>query len=94
MKAFNNFSTLDAIHPAKEAGKNIWLFNIKDDPNEKNELSEQMPGKIMELLDILAYYNSSAVPCRYPKPDLRSDLKLNGGYWKPWEDSILHVIPL
>ena len=74
------------VHPAAEAGKNIWLFNIKEDPNEKNDLSDEMPDKVMELLDRLGHYNTTAVPCRFPKPDPKADPKLHGGYWMPWED--------
>ena len=66
--------------------KNIWLFNITADPTEHNDLSDTQPEVVKKLLDRLAYYNSTAVPCRYPKPDPQSNPKLHDGAWVPWRD--------
>ncbi len=68
----------------EKSDKNLWLFNIKDDPTEHHDLSEQNPEVVKQLLDRLAYYESTAVPCRYPKPDPKADPRLHGGAWKPW----------
>ena len=66
--------------------QNIWLFNITADPTEHKDLSETHPEIVKQLLDRLAYYNSTAVPCIYPKRDPQSNPKLHGGAWVPWRD--------
>ncbi len=68
----------------EKSDKNLWLFNIKDDPTEHHDLSDQNPEIVKQLLDRLAYYDSTAVPCRYPKPERESNPKLHGGAWQPW----------
>jgi hypothetical protein len=65
--------------------KNVWLFNILKDPNERVDLSETNPDKLKEMLDRLAQYEKTAVPCRYPDNDKRADPKYLGGFWGPWE---------
>ncbi len=65
--------------------QNIRLFNITADPTEHHDLSRDHPEVVRTLLDRLAYYNSTAVPCRWPPPDLNSDPKLHGGVWREWE---------
>ena len=67
------------------AEKNIWLFNITDDPNEHNDVSGTMQHVVMNMLALLAQYNQTAVPCRYPAMDPKADPKYHGGYWGPWE---------
>ncbi|XP_062594709.1 arylsulfatase B-like [Saccostrea cucullata] len=68
-----------------EAEKNIWLFNITEDPNEHNDVSGTMQHVVMNMLELLAQYNKTAVPCRYPNIDPKADPKYHGGYWGPWE---------
>ncbi|XP_061189376.1 arylsulfatase B-like [Saccostrea echinata] len=67
------------------AEKNIWLFNITDDPNEHNDVSDTMQHVVMDMLELLAQYNKTAVPCRFPNIDPKADPKYHGGYWGPWE---------
>lgn len=67
------------------AEKNIWLFNITDDPNEHNDVSGTMQHIVIDMLELLAQYNKTAVPCRYPAVDPKADPKYHGGYWGPWE---------
>ncbi|XP_060572636.1 arylsulfatase B-like [Ruditapes philippinarum] len=69
----------------KPDDKNVWLFNILKDPNERDDLSETNPDKLKEMLDRLAQYEKTAVPCRYPDNDKRADPKYLGGFWGPWE---------
>ena len=64
--------------------KNIWLFNITADPNEQQDLSESHPQIVRQLLDRLAYYNSTAVPCLFENTDPQSNPELHGGAWSPW----------
>ena len=66
--------------------KKVYLFNIANDPEERNELSAQYPEKVGELLERLQQYNSTAVPVRYPPPDPAANPALHGGIWKPWKD--------
>ncbi|KAK7087662.1 arylsulfatase B-like [Littorina saxatilis] len=65
--------------------KNIWLFNIKDDPNERNDLSQTRPDIVKQLLGRLAFYNSTAVPVRFPPDSLKASPRFHGGVWGPWE---------
>ncbi|XP_050416097.2 arylsulfatase J [Patella vulgata] len=65
--------------------QNLWLFNIKDDPNERRELSALYPDIVKSMLDRLDYYSNTAVPVRYPDPDPQANPDLHGGVWGPWE---------
>lgn len=69
----------------RNKSKNVWLFNIQDDPNEKNDLSEKRTDIVAKMLDRLSYYQNTAVPCYYPPNDPRSNPAELGGYWGPWE---------
>ena len=69
-----------------EHTKRLWLFNIADDPEERNDLSANYVSKVRELLSRIQYYNSTAVPGRHPPPDPRSNPELFGGVWSPWDD--------
>ena len=68
-----------------EENKNVWLFNINEDPNEKNDWAERMPEKVKEMLVKLAQYNATAVPCRFPDSDPKANPSLHGGFWVPWQ---------
>jgi len=65
--------------------KNIWLFDISNDPYETTDLFESNPDKAVELLDKLAEYDATAVPPHFPPIDLRCDPANFGGAWRPWE---------
>lgn len=64
--------------------KSVWLFNITADPCEHNDLAEKRPDVVKKLLLRLAFYNSTAVPVRYPPDDPRADPQRNGGAWRSW----------
>lgn len=66
--------------------KNLWLFHIESDPYEQYDLSSQRTDIVRQLLDRLSYYNSTAVPVRYPANDPRSNPKYHNGAWVPWVD--------
>lgn len=66
--------------------KNLWLFDILADPLEKNDLSDFQPAVVKMLLDRLAYYNSTAVPCQWPMDAAEADPRKHGGVWGPWEN--------
>ena len=64
--------------------KNIWLFNITDDPNEKTDVFEYHRDIAFGLLNKLAEYQATSVPARYPKDDARCNPKRHNGTWGPW----------
>ncbi|CAN9502795.1 unnamed protein product [Ophioblennius macclurei] len=68
------------------ARKNIWLFNINDDPYERHDLADQRPDVVQRLLARLAYYNQTAVPVYFPPDDPRADPNRYEGAWVPWVD--------
>ena len=69
-----------------ESDKNVWLFDILRDPFERLDLSDIYPDVVRTLLERLTYYNSTAVPVRYPADDLNSNPEKHGGVWGPWMD--------
>ena len=66
-----------------DENKNVWLFNIKEDPEETTDLSTVKPDVVEELLERLHYYNTTAVLCNYPARDPKGKPG-DGGYWGPW----------
>ena len=78
--------TTDRSPPNSDTGKNLFLFNITNDPEEREEISRQHPNVVQDLLARIRMYNSTAVPGRFPKPDPLSNPQLHGGVWKPWLD--------
>ena len=49
-----------------ERHRSVWLFNISEDPFERNDLSDHRPEVVRVLLERLAHYNRSAVPVSFP----------------------------
>jgi arylsulfatase A-like enzyme len=43
-----------------------WLFDLNVDPTEQNDLSQERPDKLAELLDALAQYNAEQAPPAWP----------------------------
>ena len=66
--------------------KNVWLYNIKEDPYEEVDLSDVFPGVVDVMLSRLAQYNSTAVPVTFPPNDDRADPTKHGGVWTSWLD--------
>ncbi|XP_002733395.1 arylsulfatase I-like [Saccoglossus kowalevskii] len=61
-----------------------YLFNIKADPTERNNLAEQMPEKVAELSARLEELKQKLVPAIRPAPDPKgSDPRKFGGAWSP-----------
>ncbi|XP_072372097.1 arylsulfatase B isoform X1 [Scyliorhinus torazame] len=63
--------------------KNVWLFNIETDPEERVDLSDHYPGIVEKLLSRLKHYQDNAVPIIYPSEDAACDPSKTG-VWGPW----------
>ncbi|XP_033124055.1 arylsulfatase B-like isoform X2 [Anneissia japonica] len=64
-----------------------WLFNIKEDPLEKNDLSDERPDILFFLLEKLQKYYLDSVPVFYPDTQVaQADPCTNGNdcVWGPW----------
>ena len=66
--------------------KNIWLFNIAKDPQEKNDVSDLYHGIVKRMLERLQEYYSAMVPALSPDFDPNSNPDFNGGVWGPYID--------
>ena len=67
--------------------KNVWLFDVVNDPYEYNDLSETYPFVVDFLLTRLAYYKQFiAAPgvCAFPPMDMLADPALREGAFGPW----------
>ena len=63
-----------------------WLFNIADDPNERNNVADQYPDKVQELKERIEYYNSTHIEQLDPPLDCESNPSHFKGVWTPWLD--------
>jgi hypothetical protein len=72
--------------------KSLSLFNVHTDPAERVNLTERHPDEVVRLHQLLARFESSAVPqctevtCgdpQCPKPRVAQD-PIHGYYWTPW----------
>ncbi|XP_050413813.2 arylsulfatase J isoform X1 [Patella vulgata] len=69
---------------ASSVQKSIMLYNIRDDPEERHDVSAQHPTVVRDLLDRLKYYNQTMVPVHYPPGDVKALPNLHGGVWTHW----------
>ena len=62
------------------------LFNLAMDPGESHDIASQQPAKVTELMQALAEYAKGAGVAHDRDPiDPKSDPRLHGGVWMPWE---------
>ncbi|XP_067664276.1 arylsulfatase I-like [Haliotis asinina] len=60
------------------------LFNLKDDPNERHDLSTSQPDMVKKLATRLAWYEKQAVSPNFPElPDPKSNPQLYDNVWSP-----------
>ncbi|XP_077983195.1 arylsulfatase B-like [Glandiceps talaboti] len=58
----------------------IWLFNLAEDPLEKDNVAEQFPEKVAELRELLKPYEATAWNF-WPEEDPACDPALHGEFW-------------
>ncbi|XP_041378156.1 arylsulfatase B-like [Gigantopelta aegis] len=61
----------------------VWLFNVKDDPTERVNLADKMPGVVSKMKSRLAFYRKKMVPANFPPLDPKANPKRFGGVWTP-----------
>ena len=70
-----------------ERGRNIFLFNVVEDPNEEKDVSNENRDVVVNLLTKLAKYNATAVPSIEIKRDYEgANPRNHGGALMPWRD--------
>ncbi|XP_078681478.1 arylsulfatase B-like isoform X2 [Branchiostoma floridae x Branchiostoma belcheri] len=70
--------------PEDPPDKHLWLFNIRNDPQERTDLSTRYPDVVQALLEKLKTYSMTAVPPLWPPRDPRSNPALHGDIFGPW----------
>ena len=78
----NNMETAKKMN---QSSSTVQLYNIKNDPYERMEISAENPAIVTQLLARLVKYNSTSVPVRYPPSDPNANPKLHRDFWEPWE---------
>ncbi|XP_067685548.1 arylsulfatase B-like [Haliotis asinina] len=60
------------------------LFNLKDDPNERHDISTSQPDMVKKFATRLAWYEKQAVSPNFPElPDPKSNPQLYDNVWSP-----------
>ncbi|KAH9499681.1 hypothetical protein Btru_074419 [Bulinus truncatus] len=73
----------ESINQMLSQGIFQYLFNLKDDPTEHNNLYDQLPDVVKQLQDRLNEYKKKYVPPNFPLPTPKADPKNFGGAWTP-----------
>lgn len=61
----------------------IQLFNLRDDPNEYNDISDKFPDVVKKLRARMAEYHKQMVPANYPNATSAANPKDYNGFWTP-----------
>lgn len=64
--------------------KSPCLFNILNDPCERNNLADEFPDKVQFLLSRISHHIVEMVPSIRKPPDLRCDPKFHNFTWTWW----------
>ncbi|XP_071489134.1 arylsulfatase B-like [Diadema antillarum] len=78
-------SGLTPVVPDTPKGKCVWLFNIKNDPYEYFDVSDEQGDVVNFLLGRLQHYQDGAVPVRFPDGDPNANPALHDNVWDSWE---------
>ena len=62
-----------------------WLFNVIDDPTERNNLASDNPDMVAKLKQKIEGYNNTHLVQMYYQIDQNSNPNKFGGVWTPWE---------
>ena len=74
----------ETIEPPPYTPSLTWLFNLKLDPNERNNVAHLYPDKVDELKARIEFYNSTHIEQLDPPFDEKSDPANFDGVWTPW----------
>ncbi|KAK7500422.1 hypothetical protein BaRGS_00008329 [Batillaria attramentaria] len=74
-----------AIHDAEDtvSARQLRLFNIKDDPTERNDVKDEYPEVLAEMKERLRKWRESLVPANFPPDDPAADPNNFDGVWSP-----------
>ena len=59
------------------------MLNFADDPNEYNNLADDMPEMVQKLLTRMNEYKQHMIPAKIPSPDPAANPKYFGNVWSP-----------
>ena len=74
-------NTNGTIDPAPDNPSGVWLFNIAEDPNERNNMAGTFQDIVALMEERIEAFNSTLVE---PPFDPRADPKNFKGVWTPW----------
>ncbi|XP_047424940.1 arylsulfatase B [Mugil cephalus] len=77
------FNTSDLDPSRTDPLKPVMLFDVENDPEERNEVSAQFPTVVEYLLTRLQRLQKGALPITFPDDDPRCDPGPTGA-WGPW----------
>jgi len=75
--------------PSPPISNTVMLFNITDDPHEKNDVSGAHPLIVKQLLARIAVYRQTMVPPYQSQVNMNdpgADPRKSGGVYTPWAD--------
>ena len=75
----------------RNLNQTVWLFNITADPYEENDVSDQYPDVVENLVHKLDQYYLDSAPVRYPPPDVNADPIKNNGLWGLWAPTVWYL---
>lgn len=73
-----------SIDPPPDNPSQIWLFNVTEDPYEKNNMAGTFQDIVALMKERIEAFNSSHVVQMDPPFDPNADPKNFGGVWTPW----------
>eukprot|EP01094_Clydonella_sp_ATCC50884_P017824 TRINITY_DN3186_c0_g1_i2.p1 TRINITY_DN3186_c0_g1~~TRINITY_DN3186_c0_g1_i2.p1 ORF type:complete len:374 (-),score=63.56 TRINITY_DN3186_c0_g1_i2:279-1400(-) len=68
----------------KQEKKQLYLFNIEEDPNETRNLAEARPDIVQKLFKRIQQYNMTAVAAQWVPRDTSAWPRFHDGAWVPW----------